>query len=451
MKNYKCFFLSFLIYSSLGYSQKEANVWYFGTNAGMNFNTGSPVALTDGLATGESSCISDSNGNLLFYTNGINVWNKNHNVMPNGDGLEIYGVNIIVPQPGNPSVYYIFGTNFYGDTAIFGYSVVDMNLAGGLGGVVTKNSQILTSVCTKVAVVKHANSVDYWVIIHQWGSNAFYSYLLNSMGINNAPVVSNIGSVHSGLGIGWLKASPKGNRLALAKLIDDIYEVYDFDNSTGNVSNVITLNAMLGNSYGVEFSSDGNKLYVSHDPGTFNRIYQYDLLSADINGSKSPIVASMNNGSGGGLQLGPDGKIYFARTGSQYLGVINNPNADIAGCNYVHDGFYLGGKTGGIDLSYFVADYFSTLSTGVEYLENKSFELLPNPFSNYTTFQFFELLPTQDLTFILTDVLGREVKKITNISSKEFIFHRNEISSGLYYFHFTNEKQVVAKGSLVIN
>ena len=30
------------------YSQKEANFWYFGKNAGLDFNSSPPVALTDG-------------------------------------------------------------------------------------------------------------------------------------------------------------------------------------------------------------------------------------------------------------------------------------------------------------------------------------------------------------------------------------------------------------------
>ena len=50
-------------------AQKEANYWYFGDYAGVNFGLGVPVALTDGqLTTGEGcSSISSSTGNLLFY------------------------------------------------------------------------------------------------------------------------------------------------------------------------------------------------------------------------------------------------------------------------------------------------------------------------------------------------------------------------------------------------
>ena len=67
-------------------SQKEVNIWYFGEYAGIDFNSGSPVALTNSAMSQYEGCatISDANGNLLFYTNGMTVWNRNHEVMENG-------------------------------------------------------------------------------------------------------------------------------------------------------------------------------------------------------------------------------------------------------------------------------------------------------------------------------------------------------------------------------
>jgi hypothetical protein len=75
--------------STFGFSQGEANIWYFGQNAGLDFNGGSPVALTNGQLATDEGCatISDTNGQLLFYTDGITVYNKNHSIMANGTGL----------------------------------------------------------------------------------------------------------------------------------------------------------------------------------------------------------------------------------------------------------------------------------------------------------------------------------------------------------------------------
>lgn len=73
--------LIILLFLSLAsYAQGEANIWYFGNKAGLDFNSGSPVALTDGQIESEEGCatISDANGHLLFYTDGVSVWDKNN-------------------------------------------------------------------------------------------------------------------------------------------------------------------------------------------------------------------------------------------------------------------------------------------------------------------------------------------------------------------------------------
>ena len=91
--------ISILIYSAfLASAQNESNIWYFGENAGLNFNSGIPVALIDGQLVRQEGCasISDNNGDLLFYTDGSLVYNKNHLVMPNGSVLtgDFLAINI---------------------------------------------------------------------------------------------------------------------------------------------------------------------------------------------------------------------------------------------------------------------------------------------------------------------------------------------------------------------
>ena len=44
LKKLYCFLV--LVFNILAFSQGEANIWYFGENAGLNFNSGSPVAIT---------------------------------------------------------------------------------------------------------------------------------------------------------------------------------------------------------------------------------------------------------------------------------------------------------------------------------------------------------------------------------------------------------------------
>ena len=67
----------------------RTNHWYFGGQAGINFTSGTAVADTNGQLSAYAgiSSISDTLGNLLMYTEGQNIWNKNHQIMPNGTGL----------------------------------------------------------------------------------------------------------------------------------------------------------------------------------------------------------------------------------------------------------------------------------------------------------------------------------------------------------------------------
>jgi len=91
-------------------AQKEANIWYFGHNAGLDFNSGTPIPLLDGAMNTDEGCasIADEEGSLLFYTDGTFVWNKNHEQMPNGDGLLGHKSStqsgVIVPLSSNPCI-----------------------------------------------------------------------------------------------------------------------------------------------------------------------------------------------------------------------------------------------------------------------------------------------------------------------------------------------------------
>ena len=201
--------------STVNSSGQEGNIWYFGQNAGLDFNSGAPVALTDGQLNTLEGCatISDQNGALLFYTDGMTVYDRNHGIMPNGTGL--VGNNsstqssIIVGKPMSVDIYYIFtidGTT--GGGIGLHFSEVDMTLNGGLGDVNSiKNVMLFPYGCEKVTAVKHQNGTDFWIVSRLENSNEYHSYLLSSSGVNTTPVVTNIGPVYNQT-IGYLKCSP---------------------------------------------------------------------------------------------------------------------------------------------------------------------------------------------------------------------------------------------------
>jgi len=368
--------VSILFFCS-SYAQNQGNIWYFGEGGGLDFNGGEPVVLSDGevfaapqnfgegLNNEGSSVVSNDLGELLFYSNGESVWNRNHQVMPNGtDLMGMYSSThsaLIVPRPGSDSLFYVFTTDGLERNLEdgFRYSVVDMCLDDGLGDVKAdeKNVLLIDVASEKIAAVSHANGTDVWIMAHRYNDDDYYAYLLTEDGLS-APVITEIGSVHEGngffAGIGQMKFSPDGSQLAMvySNVNPSAIEVFDFDNSTGVLSNFRDLDPSF-NEYGVEFSPDGTKLYVSSLSG----IHQFDLSAGSegaINATKTSLTSSACAPSG--MQLGPNGKIYISRC-TNYLACVQEPNNAGLACGFNEVEISISPATSNVSLPSFIAGY----------------------------------------------------------------------------------------------
>lgn len=370
------------------YGQKQANIWYFGENAGLDFSTGAPVALTNGqLITDEGSAsISAANGNLLFYTDGSTVYNKNHVEMSNGTGLlgnsSSAQSGMIVPKPKDPNIYYTFTVGNQGAFGTNGvhFSEIDMTLDGGLGEITIKNTALSQSLNAreKITSVKGADCDTFWVITGD--SNQFQAYLVNDTGVNTVAITST--NIQSGGNLrGYLKLSPDGTKLVNASPGASSY-IYDFDDATGMISNGSPLNVSGG--YGAEFSRSSNKLYIStgvHSQGANPNtgpasVFQFSLDSnniTDINASRQEIYNTMT-GFRGALQLGPDGKIYYAQSRIDKLGVINFPEKDFNEIDFNLNGVDLNGKISTEGLPPFI----SSLLIPIEIKDNSNNSIVIN-------------------------------------------------------------------------
>jgi len=347
-------------------AQGETGNWYFGKNAGINFKGDTAIAQTNGRLTTEegSASLSDKNGNLLLYTNGITVWNGKHRVMPNGNGL-MGGKSstqsaLILPKPGTDSTYYIFTTDIQAQSNGLRYSVIDLRKAEGNGDIISRNVFMIAPVTEKLTAVRHSNGRDWWVLAHRWNSNAYMAYLVSADGVSVEPVMSNVGTVHGGpnrKAIGYLVPSPDGTRLAAALWNDDSnFEILHFNSATGKVSNPILLKGYT-EAYGIAFSPDGTKVYGTTNNGKMNKgqIVQFDLSagSADAVAKSAVMVATSGSPTLGALTLGPDGKIYVARKDNLYLGVIAHPDLKGTASNYTDNGFHLAGRKSDLGLPNF--------------------------------------------------------------------------------------------------
>lgn len=363
MKQFCQILLLALLFTLKANSQGENNNWYFGDRAGINFPSG-PAALYDSQMTqleGVAS-ISDTDGNLLFYTNGVNIWNRQHQIMTNGSGLTGNDTTqqvIIVPYPSHPTQYFIFTTSIAFDPSIaISYSIVDMALGATgsnglplgdvLGGFKNVPIEIpgganLTGTEAITSVLDNLNS-SYWILIPH-GRN-LYAYKLTNTGLSATPVLSNLPlpTTDPFVGYGEIKVSPNlpsALDLPYSNLISftrwgnnntsqSVLIINSFNNTTGQLTNhyqAMTNSILPDGAYSAEFSSDGLLLYLSQRIG---RIHVFDLFSG-INDLPPtiPVQEIYNNALSQcfTLQRGINNEIYLSMNDNIFLSRIANSNS----------------------------------------------------------------------------------------------------------------------------
>jgi len=384
----RIFHLLLFLSISTVFSQREAANWYFGRNAGLDFNSGSPRVLLDGSLDTIEGCesFSDANGNLIFYTDGKTVWNRFHEVMPNGEGLKgSFSTSqsaLVVPHPQRNNIYYIFTPDdaltlkAREETNGFNYTIVDMDLDDFRGAVTQKNVELLPRTSEKVSAVKNFDENFYWVVTHF--ENRFYSYRVDANGLATQPVISQTGPLIDSFENtrGNIKISPDGTKLAISHTIVEpefagSFYLFDFDASTGVVSNPILVSDSRVY-YGVEFSSNSSKLYASgvdffevNDTlrlGSIN-VVQFDLDAPNTVGSEY-VVQSFPNISdvsvAGSLQLAIDKKIYHSIP-NERLSVIRTPNLEDINVDFRPFSVDLGGRFATYGLPPFIQSFFETI------------------------------------------------------------------------------------------
>ena len=326
-------------------------IWYFGQHAGLDFNTNPPQSISGQLNSNEGcATMCDQSGQLLFYTNGKHIWDRNHQLMPGSmdlaGGLSSTQAALIVPVPTSCSRYYLFYMEDHNEDGDFYYSIVDMNLRNGMGDIeaISKNILITNRMCEKAIAIPHQNGKDSWILTHKYGSDQFLAYLFTKDGLSMTPVISGIGAYYNNAAvIGPVKASPDGRKIVSSASFHSICDLFDFDDASGILTNHINLIPLLGNSrfvYGIEFSPDNTLLYLASFwvTSTLNQIELSNMTLLTLQSIPGNYIY-------GALQTGPDGKIYVARENQNYLGVIHAPNLPGLNCNYQEVGQMLAAST----------------------------------------------------------------------------------------------------------
>jgi hypothetical protein len=299
-----------LVLTRTSICQNQANNWFLNNwdGAGVSFNSGAAVATTNNairyFGDGGTTSISDTNGNVLFYSDGLTIYNKNDEVMANGSGLDgDYGGSqpvAICEMPGNSNLFYVFTIGSENVSSGLKYSIVDMLGDNGKGVVISKNITLNTAIWArdKIAIAKHSNNRDYWIVTRIINSDNYASFLLTPNGISDSPILCKARFMAiTGLWKGPLKFSPDFKKLIsahrhLGQIVNGSFEVSNFNNSTGEIDFQFSIKEFTGsvNDFpvlGIEISPDSKLLYVSFlrtnniaNPDHYTWIYQYDLTQS---------------------------------------------------------------------------------------------------------------------------------------------------------------------------
>jgi hypothetical protein len=489
--------LVFLILSFLSSAQKHDNIWLMGYGGGsqspdddyfgisvLDFSNGI-LSITDNQViemnfASANTGYCNTEGNLLYYSNGIYLEDASFQIMLNGEGLnewDEFGLSLsqgvlALPFPGNEdkSVLlnaekgYIPGWSL--EVVGLYYSIIDMNGNNGLGEVVLKREPLIIDTLEygKLTATKHANGRDWWILINESHTNRFYKILLDPTGI----------SVHDNQtvgmpneeGLGQAVFAPDGTMYVMYNSVSvelgQFIEIYDFDRCTGILSNHRRIHFdETAYSGGVAISPNSQYLYVS----SYEYIYQFDLWAGDIESTKITVAVYDGFQSPFGskfylAQLAPDGKIYLnCPNGENVLHVIHSPDEQGLSCNVEQHGIqlptpnsfslpnYPNYRLGALSGSPCDSLITSTLETEVETSQMK---LRPNPVSSTLTITF-------DYTRVekirLSSILGEQVleAKVSN-SSQELEIDVSHLPAGVYFCTlFTKTAQIWSEKIMVVH
>ncbi len=391
MKNVKFILLLILtginarLSAQLYYNQRpdfiNANMfWVFGDSTGIDFSSGRPIGVKTALTFAQegSAVASDpETGELLFYSDGVTCWDRNHQVMLNGTGLlgslkhsSTQGV-VIVPFIHVKGMYYLFTVDHQGGSNGLRYSIVNMSLNGGLGAIEQKNILLHPGPLSEAMIAIPGDNCDIWLVAHAQLHPLFLSYRITSSGINRTPVLSTAGNpgmyiplsnpwwsiflVLTSWMVGGMTVSPDRTSISICNthwevcVMGPVVSGYQgqllckFDPVTGVVSNPVEVGNQLMAKQNA-FSPDGTKLYTLNYDYQLSQfvLSQFDVTNHDSTAIAAsrvdiPLPASFQADEHlEYLRLYRD-TIYLGEAGAApWLSTINQPNQSGTACDFQH-------------------------------------------------------------------------------------------------------------------
>jgi type IX secretion system substrate protein len=481
--------LFFLAFSFVAHAQdKHNNIWIFGYGSSGNrvildFTEGQMELLNENFEMGlglTNTIMSDKDGKLLFYSNGCDINNADHEIMENGEEIspglmeDIYcaagytvwpqGV-LALPYPESDSLYYVFNLNMEAgpypepNVPIIPYKLyaqlIDMSANNGLGKVIAKNQVVKQDTFGRggIKATRHANGIDWWLIAPKSHSNCYWMFLIDKDGVH-APALECEGFVWLDRDqVGQQCFSPDGKWYARIHS-SNYFQLYRFDNASADLFESINIEIpdLVQTTPGVAFSPNSRYLYAN----TREKVYQFDLEAEDIPNSRILIAewdgfVNVSSTKFNMQALAPDNKIYISVTGSTYnLHVINKPDCPGLQCELQQHAIELPvlnnraipnlvhyrNMPSGVD-----CETSNTDTIG----KQKEIKVYPNPTNGLINIDYPDSLVQVLVEFY--DVTGKLVNRTEITKPKSFDL--SNYACGLYFFTIRSNGDILKKGKII--
>jgi hypothetical protein len=488
MKKIFFFILLFILSAKFSNGQGKINMYLFGYDGPyrgiLDIFSGTPIISADSIRkigiSWTNANISDSNGNLLFYTNGIVVMDGNHDTMPNGMGLNpcqytsscIFGLtslqaDLIIQHPADLTKYYLFHQaleylSSYTSSQIY-YSVIDMTMNSGKGDIVMKNISFFQDSLAggMNTACRHANGRDWWLIVPKAFCNIYYIFLLTPQGIQ----LSATQTIGQRTDMGQAEFSPDGEHWGYFDFQVGL-DIMDFDRCSGVLSNVRHINvndSVWG--HGFCFSPNSKLAYVTNNLN----LYQFNIDSSNL-ASSMQIVAQWDSTYSPSppwmtgfeyMQIGTDDKIYMTTAGTtDRMQFINNPDSLGLSSDMQQHSIILptfNGHTIPNFPNYFlgpvIGSVCDSLGLGITesiYDKNLKLNIHPNP-ATENFYLNYELPSGKDATMLVYDATGRKIYAQPLYSvNKSLQVHCNSWATGVYMVKVKMNKDAFAAYTKVV-
>lgn len=450
----------------------------------MDFNYIPPsLSLLNFISDEQKAGICDSSGQLLAYTDGCNIYNRDHAIMLNGDSLNpgkvfelfcsafqdypLWQGFLFLPKPGSSDTFYLF--HLRDDDELWNpmdlmYSIIGANGDNGKGEVISKNQVVFSDsiwLGNFISATRHGNGRDWWIATPQRYSPGFHLSLLTPEGVTYKGLQF-FGDSTTQVYTGQIAFSPDGSKFF--RHWPEGLLMLDFDRCTGIFSNPFYIDySDFPAAGGVAVSSGGRFLYATKG----NKIYQYDLQATDIVASRitvaeydgyvSPFPTYFFQAG-----LAPDGKIYIGSTSTNnILHVIHDPDSLGLACNVEQHGVTLPALTSYIMpnfANYRLYDFSGSpcdtlgINTPVATKEPKNISsieitLTPNPASKLLTIRLESREPGQ---IIMTDITGKTWFGSRNTGYTAFEVNVRHLPEGVYIVSFRSDAGQYVARKLVV-